>query len=116
MRSLATALSLTCAILCACTAPCLEGPVAVYLTIDDSLTASAVMNAVVQVTDPSAVMQTDTIKDGVVYPLMYGRQPGAYTIAITSPGYLGWVRSVNVPSTGGGCKSVPVTLTAFLQR
>jgi hypothetical protein len=106
---------LACTVL-ACTAPCLEGPVAINLTIDDSLTATPVDSAVVELTDPAGLMHTYPAGPGAAYPLMIGQEPGKYAISITSPGYINWTRSVDVASTHGGCNSVPVTLTALLQR
>jgi hypothetical protein len=116
MSSATMVRSLVCLAVSACTAPCLEGPASIYLSIEDSITAVPVADAVVQVSDPSGLTQTDTVRSGTVYPLMYGREPGDYGISIASAGYANWTRMVNVLSTDHGCKSVPATVAALLQR
>jgi hypothetical protein len=93
--------------------------IALLLTIDDSLTASPILNAMVQVTEPSGQSQSATVGTDIVYPLMFGSEAGPYVVSISSPGYAAWLQTITIGGTNAfGCNPEPVTthFTALLRR
>jgi hypothetical protein len=124
MRRTASLAFVVSALLSACGKPSepacgLNVTIALLLTIDDSLTAGPVLNAMVQVTEPSGQTQSATVGPDIVYPLMFGSEAGPYIVSITSPGYVAWLQTITVSGTNAfGCnpEAVPLHFTARLRR
>lgn len=116
MKRILSLAALVCSWACGSVHRCevtVPGPLAVQVTVVDSVTGSRVEPARIILTK-DGVTDTTTVNSTSSYPVLIGQSGGLYHIVVQSVGYATWTQDVQAPSVA--CDPVIVDVTARLRK